>query len=115
MNTKAFLRFAASIILLFATGSGGAQQPVPPLIPANFAAVTQPPINVPPDPLDSLPPALRWGYLNKSDKPDLNPLGLEHRSPNPFNRGFKIIECIIDKEELHFFLTVESGRVCICR
>jgi len=39
------------------------------LAPANLAAVTQPPINVPPDPLDALPPAVRQAYLNKSDKP----------------------------------------------
>jgi len=69
MKTQAFLRFAESIILVLAAGCGGRQQPAPPLIPANFAAVTQPPINVPPNPLDSLPPALRQAYVNKSDKP----------------------------------------------
>jgi P-type conjugative transfer protein TrbG len=69
MNNQAFLRLAPSIILLFATGCGGRQRPAPPLVPANFAAVTQPPINVPPDPLNSLPPALRWAYRNKSYKP----------------------------------------------
>ena len=69
MKTEAFLRFAESIILVLAAGCGGRPQPAPPLIPANFAAVTQPPINVPPNPLDSLPPALRQAYVNKSDKP----------------------------------------------
>jgi hypothetical protein len=69
MNITAFLRFTASIILVLAAGCGGGQQSPPPLLPANFAAVTKPPINVPPDPLDSLPPALRQAYLNKSDKP----------------------------------------------
>src|SRR5713226_2447252 len=68
MNTKAFPRFAASIVLILA-GCANLQAPSPPLTPANFAAVTHPPINVPPDPLDTLPPALRQAYLNKSDKP----------------------------------------------
>jgi type IV secretion system protein TrbG len=68
MNTKAFLRFLVSIVLILA-GCANLQPPSPPLTPANIAAVTNPPINVPPDPLDTLPLALRQAYLNKSDKP----------------------------------------------
>lgn len=69
MNPNAFLGLAPSIILVLASGCGGRQQSAPSLTPANLAAVTHPPINVPPDPLDSLPPALRQAYLGKSDKP----------------------------------------------
>jgi len=68
MNMKAFLKFSTSIVLILA-GCANTQPPPPPLTPANFAAVTHPPIKVPPDPLDSLPPALRQAYRNKADKP----------------------------------------------
>jgi hypothetical protein len=68
MNMKAFLPFAALVVLILA-GCANTQPPAPSLTPANLAAATQPPINVPPDPLDALPPAARQAYLNKSDKP----------------------------------------------
>jgi len=70
MNMKSFLSFAASSVLIL-MGCANTQPP-PPLTPANLAAVTQPPINVPADPLDALPPAVRQAYLNKSDKPVQN-------------------------------------------
>ncbi len=65
---KAFLQFAASSVFILA-GCANTQPPPPPLTPADLAAATQPPINVPPDPLDTLPPAVRQAYLNKSAKP----------------------------------------------
>ncbi len=70
MNTPRHLALAGLFTMIGGCAALQPQQPSsPPLEPANFTAVTQPHVSVPPDPLDALPPSLRTAYLSGSDKP----------------------------------------------
>jgi P-type conjugative transfer protein TrbG len=68
MKTRSIVS-AAALLTLIGCAALQPQQPASPLAPANFTEAAQPQVNIPPDPLADLPPALRDAYLQKSDRP----------------------------------------------